>query len=33
MEEIETFIFATYGQVNTDDLIQFMASNVGFKID
>lgn len=33
LEEIETFIFATYGQVNTDDLIQFMASNVGFKID
>lgn len=33
MEEIETFIFATYGQVNTDDLIQFMASNVGLKID
>ncbi len=33
MEEIETFIFATYGQVNTDDLIQFMANNAGFKID
>ena len=33
MEEIETFIFATYGQVNTDDLIKFMANNVGFKID